>query len=948
MVVLVPTRAAALQLRRTVEDAALVAGRALVMPDLLTRDELYARLHAALPGTPRLLSAFDREVLLGASCRAAAAAGTPPPFRLRPGLIAEILAFYDALRRQHKTVDDFERLLVAHLEGATEYDRGADRMLRQTRFLVAAFRDYEARVIAAEGVDEHALRSRALLVPSSDPVRHVIVTTGDRQSDTDGLWLADFDLLARLPHLARLDVVTTESTLEAGFHERVHALLPGIEEVRVIAPARPQPALVAPVGDAAYFGSRDREDELVSVVRRLKAAARAHPARPLAGEAVVFRRPLPYVYLAQAIFDAAGVPFECQDALPLAAEPYAAALDVVFTFVRSGCSRAATTALLRSPHFSFTDERGWIGPGIVAALDRALSEAGYLGDPEQLARLAVQWATAPDDGTSRRRQGQQAVAARAARMAAAIAAELAPLAGHVPVPVHVDALLAFLRGHDRTPSPDDPLRSRHLRARAAIHAALTAFREAAARYDAQPVGIDELASSIRRWVEAQTFASRAGAGGVRLIDAQSARYAEVEGLQIVGMVEGEWPDRPRRNIFYSPGLLRQLGWPSDADRLAAQRAAFDDLLRSPAARVSVSTFTLEDDAIVEPSSLLEQVAAAGLEIRREAPPPPTRIFRHEALASDPVVPAALPPPARAWAELRVVQAGRPSCPGRTSPHRAAVFALTALERYLDCPYRFFAADVLRLEEPPEDEPTLTPRARGRFIHEVFQVFFDEWQRRGHRTVTAEHLDEARALFREVAGPLLARLPEAEAALERARLLGSAVAVGLADVVFAMEAERNREVLERLLEHPLEGEFTLGDVSGRTVPLKGIADRIDLLEDGTLRVIDYKSGRAPDPKRALQVAVYSLCAEERLAGRHGRSWRVGEAAYIAFTGKRAVLPIVRPGDEEAGAVLDSARERLFRAVDGIAAGEFPPRPADTSICAWCAFAVVCRKEYVDAD
>lgn len=948
MAILVPTRAAAGALRRTLEDAALGVGHALVMPDLVTRDEFYARLHAMLPGAPRLLTAFDREALVGAAARAASGAGFVPPFRLRPGLIVEILALYDALRRQHKTVDDFERLLVEHLEGATGYDRGADRMLRQTRFLVATFREYEARVRASDGVDEHTLCTRARLEPSPAPIRHVIVTTGDRQSDTEGLWLADFDLLSRLPGLERLDVVTTEAMLATGLHERVHSLLPGIEEVRVVAPERPLPVLVAPRGEAACFLSRDREEELVAVARRLKASARAHPERPLAREAIVFRRPLPYVYLAQTVFDAAGVPFECQDALPLASEPYAAALDIVFTFVRSACSRAATVALLRSPHFVFEDEDGWIGPGIVAALDRALGEAGYLGGPDQLARLAEAWRTEPDEAHSRRRQGRRAMAARAARVATRLAAQLAPLRDTAPVATHLDALLRFLRTHDRLPSADDPLRSRHLRARAAIHAALTSLGEAAARYDAEPVALDELASSIRRWIEAQTFAPRAGAGGVQLLDRQAARYAEIDGMQIVGMVEGEWPDRPRRNIFYSPGLLGRLDWPSDKDRLASERAAFDDLLRSAARRVSVSTFTLEDDALVEPSSLLDQVPAAGLVVEREASPATARIFRHEALASEPLVTKVLPADIMRAADLRVLQAAREPNPGRTAAHHAPMFALTALERYLECPYRFFAADVLRLEEPPEDEPTLSPRARGRFIHEVFQAFYEEWQGRGRQTVTAEHLDDARALFRDVAEPRLARLPEAEAAIERTRLFGSAVAVGLADVVFGMEAERDREVVERLLEYPLEGEFALGGESGRTASLKGIADRIDLLADGTLRVIDYKSGRAPNAKRALQVPIYGLCAEERLAGRHGRTWHVGEAAYIAFTGKRTVLSIVKPGDDNARAVLDDARERLFQALDGITAGVFPPRPVDKTICGYCAFAHVCRKEYVDAE
>ena len=33
------------------------------------------------------------------------------------------------------------------------------------------------------------------------------------------------------------------------------------------------------------------------------------------------------------------------------------------------------------------------------------------------------------------------------------------------------------------------------------------------------------------------------------------------------------------------------------------------------------------------------------------------------------------------------------------------------------------------------------------------------------------------------------------------------------------------------------------------------------------------------------------------------------------------------------------------LDGIAGGHFPPRPAERSLCAVCAYAAVCRKDYV---
>jgi hypothetical protein len=36
------------------------------------------------------------------------------------------------------------------------------------------------------------------------------------------------------------------------------------------------------------------------------------------------------------------------------------------------------------------------------------------------------------------------------------------------------------------------------------------------------------------------------------------------------------------------------------------------------------------------------------------------------------------------------------------------------------------------------------------------------------------------------------------------------------------------------------------------------------------------------------------------------------------------------------------------VDGIAAGEFPPRPSRVQLCAACGYPSVCRKDYVGLD
>jgi RecB family exonuclease len=942
----VPSRAAGLQLTRGIEDRTPSA----LLPDIVTPRELTAFLGSRLPLTRPLLSKAERQVLLGVAGRTAAAAGTEPPFQLRPGLVAEMLELYDALHAHLSSVDAFERLALGRLEPGAAIDRGAARLVLQTRFLVATFRDFERRC-AEVGDDEHALRRRVLAEPAARPYRHVVVTVSDRAFDPHGLEVADWDLLTRLPGLERLDILVTERLLAGALHERIHQLLPGIEEVQ--APPDEEGGapvlLVPPTGETAHT-SRDREEEVADFTRRVKRAVRRNEVA-LERCALVVEQPLPYLYVARELFRSAGVPSQMFDALPLAAEPYAAALDLVLAAVAGNFARVPSIAVLRSPQFAFASlSEGGTGlpPALtgttpvppltmndVADLDRALAEAGYLGDLSSLESLRASWSVKAEDGPT--------PAMRAADVLIELVRQLVPLREPAPVAAQLRRLQAFLTSRQRHAGGERP---RERRARRAVLGIVETLRDAHARLDDQPVPFDDVAALLRRWIDSHTFAPRSGESGVHVVDAESARFGDFGVVQLAGLVDGEWPDRPRRNIFFPPEILRDLGWPAEAQRRDGARARFGDLLRLPSSRLIVSTFSLEADALVSPSPLIDEVEAAGLERLAHAVPA-ARVFEMEALSANPVNTESLGAVRRAWVEQRLASPGRGDRAHRgfTDAHRARAFSLSALERYQDCPFKYFAADVLRLEEEAEDASATSPRARGRFVHEVFERFFEAWDARSGGAITPARLDEARAVCEEVALPLLARLHEAEAAIEHVRLFGSAISTGAVDVVLGHEASRPLEVRERWLEYRLEGDFTLGATGGRPVPLRGIADRIDLLPGRRLRVVDYKTGRAPNPKRALQVPIYALCAKERLEARDGAAWTVDEAAYVSFGGRRSYVPVVRAA-EEGGEPLAAARSRVGQVLDGIGRGEFPPRPHDPVICRYCAFASVCRKDYVD--
>jgi len=930
-VVIVPTRGAARQLGRTFEDRRT---RGSPLPDIVTREEFYELLHRQHADLPRCLTPYERDVLIAAAADAAIAGGAAPDFRLRPGLLAEMLRFYDQLRRQGRGIARFEELMLDAVAPDVDSDRGAARTAAQTRFLAAAFSEYERRVADLGACDEHVLRERLLTSEAPDAVRRVIVTVGDWIAEPNGLFLADFDLLTRLPALESLDVVSTEALLASGMEERMHEWLPGIEmtDARALGvePRSLCPVLMTPAEDALAFRCRDREEELITTARRIAASRRHSGTTPLDRIAVVFRRPLPYLYVARHVFRSAGMAYQTSDALPLAAEPAAAALDLVFEAVSSRFTRAALVALMRSPHFTFGDGERPIEPVEVSALDRYLSESRYLGDPLALAALR------PADAAAARAHAAGLEAARA----------LAPLLTPAAASEQIGEVLSFL---DRWSQPDAAAfaTERNRRGWAAVRQALVDLAAAHRAHDDRRLTIEQLAVAAHRWIEEQTFSTDVDPAGVQLLDDQAARYGDFDDLTIVGLVDGEWPERPRRNIFYTSSLLAKLGWPSEKDRRGAAEARFADLLASPNVRVAASTFTLEDETLVEPSSLLDELARSALSSHVDDFDPAVRIFREEALIREPAALDALDPPARAWADLRASRtpADAPAFHGESGDRARRAWSISALETYLACPFKFFAQHVLELEEEPDDEEVMDPRSEGQFVHDVFEQFFAAWQASGRASITPDNLDSARELFAATVDRLTARLPDAEAALARTRLLGSPAAAGLGEAVFRMEAEQPVSVVERLLEHRLEGPFVFQTDTGvRTIALRGKADRIDMLADGTFRVIDYKLGWPPDRNRALQLPIYSLCAEQRLFERDGRRWTASDAAYIAFKGPRRVVSLFKT-DEARDEVLKQAQQRLVDTVDNITAGHFPPTPDDVFRCETCDFSAVCRKDYV---
>jgi len=116
--------------------------------------------------------------------------------------------------------------------------------------------------------------------------------------------------------------------------------------------------------------------------------------------------------------------------------------------------------------------------------------------------------------------------------------------------------------------------------------------------------------------------------------------------------------------------------------------------------------------------------------------------------------------------------------------------------------------------------------------------------------------------------------------------------------------------------------------GETV-VAGRIDRIDRCADGSVRVIDYKTGRARDQKNAdesLQLSIYAMAAQRKW------NYRVEALAFHNLQENVAVTTTRNEGQ------LQEACMRIEKAARGIADGIFKPKTGFH--CSFCAYRSLC--------
>ena len=260
--------------------------------------------------------------------------------------------------------------------------------------------------------------------------------------------------------------------------------------------------------------------------------------------------------------------------------------------------------------------------------------------------------------------------------------------------------------------------------------------------------------------------------------------------------------------------------------------------------------------------------------------------------------------------------GRPS--GSDLPERPArsLSPSRALD-FQSCPllYRFRVLD--RLPEPP------SPAAvRGTLVHSVLEALYDLPAER--RT-----LDRAIELVAPQWQQLTEQRPEVVGMLAEAGTDSADWLRGAGDLVesyFAMEDPTRLEPAGRELR--VEAELASGLV------LRGFVDRLDRAPTGQVRVVDYKTGKAPGPgfeaRAMFQMRFYALA----LWHMHGELPTVLQLMYLS-TGV-----VLRYEPDEADLLAMQRKvEALWAAIErAMTSGDW--RASTSALCSWCAHTSLC--------
>ncbi|MEM7425331.1 MAG: double-strand break repair protein AddB [Pseudomonadota bacterium] len=368
-----------------------------------------------------------------------------------------------------------------------------------------------------------------------------------------------------------------------------------------------------------------------------------------------------------------------------------------------------------------------------------------------------------------------------------------------------------------------------------------------------------------------------------------ARLTSHDVVILGGLNEGIWPAETETDPWLNRPMRSELGLSAPERRMGLSAHDFVQAAASPGT-VYLTCAEKLDGAPAVPSRWLLRLEAAlaalglsGLEERGN------RMLR---LA------------AGLHASKTVVPAGRPA-PAPALHLRPARMSVTEIETWLRDPYAVFARHVLKLTPLEALNLSPGPRELGILFHQVFEAFA-----RAHKeAMPPDVAGTLRALGQEAFGAWIGHPEVAAFWWPRFERISEAAA--------GVEAMLRNDL--RSLHVEDYGTLTIGGGEGSGFVLAGRADRIDILSDGSARIIDYKTGAPPGITEALSGKSPQLLLEAvmllRGAFKGVRADRIRELIYLQLSGGEPAIDMKSLDPSGSRPKIDATVEQICWQVFG---------------------------------
>jgi ATP-dependent helicase/DNAse subunit B len=308
-----------------------------------------------------------------------------------------------------------------------------------------------------------------------------------------------------------------------------------------------------------------------------------------------------------------------------------------------------------------------------------------------------------------------------------------------------------------------------------------------------------------------------------------------------------------------------------------------------------------------------------------------------------------------------------------------VHSASGLSVYGNCPFRFFAQRVLRLEPRGEAALDLQAIDAGKLLHDVLRRFFERHRREPLHKLDKKKLQSelaaiADSVFDEherVVPPLNKQIWKIDREIRKilldqvllyeleiqAEAEGQQVLPTYFEVAFggARSAAKDPDSTEEPLE--LTRETFVGE---ETIKISGQIDRVDVARDNTVVAYDYKLSTGASRSditsgRSLQLPIYLealeklILPDQPIAGggyyvirgaqdrRNKGLYRASQLDYLRLRAKNSVFT-----DEDWQRIRTEVVARIWDFLDGMRAGKFIVDPSEKlKTCRFCDYDAVCR-------